>query len=448
MTKPARGASASAPPADAASRTFSLFKDFIAMAQVRRVVVTGMGAVTPIGNNVADFWRNLKAGHSGIRRITRFDPKDVACQIAAEIKDLNYEDHFDKKEIRKNEDFTKNAVIAAREAAAQSGIRDAGLAPEEIGCVLGVGIGGIGFIQEQVLAMKENGARRVSPMLIPKIIANIAPGQMTIDLELRGPSMSVVTACAAGTHAIGEAANMIQRGDATAMLAGGSEAAICEIAIAGFSNMQALTTKFNDRPEEGSRPFDSQRSGFVMGEGAAILVLEEYEHARARGAEILAEVLGYGLSSDAFHITAPAPGGEGGARAIALALKRAGLPPTEIQYINAHGTSTPLNDKNETEAVKAVFGEHAYKLKMSSNKSMIGHLLGAAGAVEAVATIMSIREQIAPPTINFTQPDPDCDLDYVPNQAQPCPIEHAISNSLGFGGHNCTIVLGRVNGSR
>jgi 3-oxoacyl-[acyl-carrier-protein] synthase II len=405
-----------------------------------------MGAVTPLGNGVDAFWDGLKNGRSGLRRITKFDPSNCACQIAAEVTDVDFEQHFDKKDARKIEDFAKFAVIATREACRQSGILDSGLSRDSIGCIMGVGIGGIGFIEEQVKTLVERGARRVSPLLIPRIIANIAPGQVTIDLGLKGPSLSVVTACAAGTHAIGEAASMIRRGDAEAMLAGGTEAAICELAIAGFGNMQALTTDFNDRPAEGSRPFDAARSGFVMGEGAGSVALETYEHAKARGVPILAEILGYGLSSDAYHITAPAPEGEGGARAIAAALRSAGLQPTDIQYINAHGTSTPLNDKNESQAIKTVFGEHAYKLAISSNKSMIGHLLGAAGAVEAIATILTLIHQIIPPTINYTTPDPDCDLDYVPNVSRRAAVTYAISNSLGFGGHNCTLVLTR-NGS-
>ncbi len=413
------------------------------MSRQRRVVVTGMGVVTPIGHTVEAFWSGLKAGQSGIGTISKFDPADCVCRIAAEVRGLDFDQHFDKKEQRKNEDFSKYSLIAGREAVKHSGILDSGLASDEIGCVMGIGIGGIGYIEEQVKSMSDKGPRRVSPMLIPKIIANIAPGVMSIEFGLRGPSLSVVTACAAGTHAIGEAAEMIKRGDATAMVAGGAEAAICQLAIAGFGNMQALTTDFNQEPARASRPFDSKRSGFVMGEGAGILILEDYEHAKARGAQVLAEVKGYGLSSDAFHITAPAPDGEGGARAMTLALKHAGIAPTEVQYVNAHGTSTPLNDKNETAAIKTVFGEHAKKIAISSNKSMIGHLLGAAGAVEAVATVMSLRDQVAPPTINYENPDPECDLDYVPNTARPMQMEYAISNSLGFGGHNCTLVFAR-----
>lgn len=413
------------------------------MTQARRVVVTGMGAVTPIGNDVQTYWEALKAGKNGIGRISKFDPTGFDCQIAAEVKGLDQDQWFDKKEQRKMEDFTKFAVIASRQAAKDSGILESGLNLEQIGTILGVGIGGIGFISEQVTICKERGPSRVSPMFIPKSIANIASGHVSIDLGIKGPSLVVVTACAAGTHALGEAASTIQRGDAVAMLAGGCEAAICPVSIAGFGNMQALATNHNDSPELASRPFDKNRSGFIMGEGSGVLVLEDYEHAKARGAKIYAEIIGYGLSSDAHHITAPSPEGEGGARAMVMALKRAGLKPEDIQYVNAHGTSTPLNDKNETAAMKTVFGEHARKMKISSNKSMIGHLLGAAGAVEAVATVLTLRDQIVPPTINYTEVDPECDLDYTPNQACPFEVHHAMSNSLGFGGHNSSVIFSR-----
>lgn len=413
------------------------------MTQGKRVVVTGMGVVTPIGNTVEEFWESLCEGRSGLGPITKFDASACNCQVAAEVKNLKVEDHFEPKEIRRLEDFVKYPIIAAREASKASGILEAGLAPEDIGCLMGIGIGGIGFIEEQCKLMSEKGARRISPLLIPRIIANIAPGQVSIDLNLKGPSLALVTACAASTHAIGEAAELIRRGDAVAIFAGGSEASICELAIAGFGNMQALASNFNDRPTQASRPFDKNRSGFVMGEGAGMVVLEDYEFAKARGANILAEVKGYGLTSDAFHITAPAPDCEGGARSMALALKKAGLKPEDIDYINAHGTSTPLNDKNETTAIKTIFGDHAYKLAVSSTKSMTGHLLGAAGAIEAIASILAIQNDLIPPTINYTDPDPECDLDYVPNKARQAKLNYVMSNSLGFGGHNCTLILGR-----
>lgn len=416
------------------------------MAQERRVVVTGLGAVTPIGNTVPEYWEGLLAGRSGARRISKFEISDDApCTIAAEVQ-IDFEQHFDRKENRKLEDFVKYSIVAAREAAKDSGLLESGLSGDDIGCIMGIGIGGIGFTEAQCKQAAEKGGGRTSPMLIPRIIANIAPGQVAIDLRLRGPSLAVVTACAASTHALGEAANIIRRGEATAVFAGGSEGAICEIAIYGFGNMQALASGYNDTPQIASRPFDARRSGFVMGEGAAMLVLEDYEHARARGAKIYAEYLGYGQSTDAYHITAPSPDGEGAARAMRLAIKHAGLQPSDIDYINAHGTSTPLNDKTETAAVKSVFGEHAYKLAMSSTKSMTGHLLGAAGAIEAVASILAIRDQILPPTINYTEPDPECDLDYVPNTARKTEVNIVMSNSLGFGGHNASIIFGRING--
>jgi 3-oxoacyl-[acyl-carrier-protein] synthase II len=406
-----------------------------------------MGAVTPIGNTVGDYWEGLLAGRNGAGRITKFEISDDApCTVAAEVK-IDFEQHFDKKENRKLEDFVKFSLIAAREAARDSGILETGLSPNEIGCIMGIGIGGIGFTEAQCKQAVEKGGGRTSPLLIPKIIANIAPGQVAIELGLRGPSLAVVTACAASTHALGEAAHIIQRGDATAILAGGAEGAICEIAIYGFGNMQALASGFNDQPQIASRPFDKRRSGFVMGEGAAMLVLEEYEHAKARGAKIYAECLGYGQSTDAYHITAPSPDGEGAARAMILALRHAGLQPGDIDYINAHGTSTPLNDKTETQAVKSVFGDHAYKLAISSTKSMTGHLLGGAGAIEAIASILAMRDQILPPTINLTDPDPECDLDYVPNRARKARVRRVMSNSLGFGGHNASIIFGRPNGA-
>ena len=413
------------------------------MDQRKRVVVTGMGTINPLGHDVKQFWEGLTAGRSAIGRITKFDPEDFNCQVAGEIRDFDFSQHFTPKDMRKLDGFTHLAVIAARQAAEQSGILESGLSRDLIGCIMGVGIGGIGYIQEQVQTMTKKGPRRVSPMFIPKSITNIAPGQISIFMDLRGPTLSIVTACAAGTHAIGESAAMIRRGDAVAILAGGTEAAICEVAVAGFTNMQALSTGFNDCPAEASRPFDARRTGFVIGEGAGMLVLEDYEHAKARGVPILAEVVGYGLSTDAYHIVAPAPDGSGGARAMAGAIRNAGLEPKDIGYINAHGTGTPLNDKCETMAIKTVFGEHAPQVPISSTKSMIGHLLGAAGAVEAVATIMTIREGTIPPTINLTDPDPECDLDYVPNTARQAQVDYAMSNSLGFGGHNCSLVFGR-----
>jgi 3-oxoacyl-[acyl-carrier-protein] synthase II len=407
-----------------------------------RVAVTGLGAITPIGNDVASFWEALIAGKSGIGTITQFDPSQFDCKIAAEVKGFDAADHLDKKEVRRVERFAQFAMVVARQAYAQSCLKTSGIDLCDVGVVMGCGIGGIGFIEESCNTLRERGPTKISPFMIPKIIANIAPGHVAIDLGLKGPSLAIVTACAAGTHAIGEAAEMIRRGIAKAMIAGGTESAICPIAIAGFDTMKAVCQDSNENPPMASRPFDATRSGFVMGEGAGALILEEMEHARARGARILAEIVGYGLSSDAFHVTAPAPHGEGGARAMRWAVKESGLRPEDFGYINAHGTSTPLNDKLETEAIKTVFGDHARKLAISSNKSMIGHLLGAAGAVEAVATVKTLETQILPPTINYKNPDPECDLDYVPNTARKTSgLRAALSNSLGFGGHNSVVAI-------
>ncbi len=417
------------------------------MMEKKRVVITGIGAITPIGLTAREFWNNLVAGKNGVGVITHFDASNYSTKIAAEVKGFNPEDHFDRKESRKIDQFVRFAVVAARETIADAGLNLSGEDSNHIGVIVGAGIGGIGYIEEQHLVLMKKGARRVSPFLIPKIIANMAPAQIAIYLGLRGPNLAVVTACASGTHAIGDAFKIIQRGDAVAMLAGGTEAAISPLGVAGFCNMQALSQR-NDEPEKASRPFDVQRDGFIMGEGAGIIFLEELEHALKRKARIYCEITGYGLSADAFHITAPSPDGEGGARAMKMAVDDAGLRPEEVDYINAHGTSTPLNDKLETQAIKTVFGKHAYKMAISSNKSMVGHLLGAAGGAEAIATALTITEGIIPPTTNYENPDPDCDLDYVPNAARKANVRIAISNSLGFGGHNCTIVLKKFEDRR
>jgi 3-oxoacyl-[acyl-carrier-protein] synthase II len=408
--------------------------------EARRVVITGLGAVTPIGLNVPAFWDALVSGKSGIGPITLFDASQFEVRIAGEVKDFNPEKHFDKKEVRKIDRFVQYAMVAAREAVADAGINFDHEDRNRIGVLIGAGIGGIDFIEEQHLVLIKKGAKRVSPFLIPKIIPNMAPGMVSIDLGLRGPNVAVVTACATGTHAIGDAFKIIQRGQAIAMVAGGTEAAITPLAIAGFSNMQALS-KQNDHPERASRPFDARRDGFVISEGSGVVLLEEMDHALCRGARIYGEVVGYGLTADAYHITAPSPDGQGAARSMQMALDDAGLQPTEVDYINAHGTSTPLNDKLETVAIRKVFGEHAYKFAVSSNKSMVGHMLGAAGAVEAIASVLTLYHGIMPPTINYEYPDPECDLDYVPNTARRGRVHVVMSNSLGFGGHNCTIVL-------
>jgi beta-ketoacyl-acyl-carrier-protein synthase II len=409
---------------------------------MRRVVVTGLGAVTPIGNNVKDFWSNLVAGVSGIDVIKRFDPVVIGLPviIAGEVKNLNPEQFLDSKELKRMSDFVKFAVIAAKEAIQDSGLELDKIDLTKAGVIVGTGIGGLRDIEEQQKVVMEKGVRRVSPFFIPSGISNMAAGYISIEFGFKGPNSCVVTACATGTHSIGDAFKIIQRGDADIMIAGGTESAITPLGIAGFANMKALSTR-NDEPQKASRPFDAERDGFVMGEGAGILVLEELEHAKKRGAKIYAEVIGYGLTGDAYHITAPCADADGDKRVIMMALNDARINPDEVDYINAHGTSTPLNDKIETLAIKEVFKDHAYKLKVSSNKSMIGHLLGAAGAVEAVATVLTIKNGVIPPTINYEYPDPECDLDYVPNKAIEYPVKVAISNSFGFGGTNACLAF-------
>jgi 3-oxoacyl-[acyl-carrier-protein] synthase II len=400
-----------------------------------RVVVTGLGALTPIGNTVPEFWDGLVAGKTGAGLITRFDTEAFDVKFACEIKGFNAEDHFEKKEVRKMDSFVRYAVVAAREAVADAGLKIDESNSDRIGVVIGVGMGGVTTIEEQMAVLLTKGPNRVTPFLVPKMIPNMAAGLVSIYLGARGPNTCITTACASSTNAVGEAYRMIQRGDATAMICGGAEAT-----ITGFSNIQALS-KRNDEYLSASRPFDGTRDGFVMGEGAGILILESLESAMARGARIYAELAGYGLSGDAFHMTAPGPNGEGGARAMKMAVDSTGMALTDVDYINAHGTSTPLNDKLETQGIKALFGDHARKLMISSNKSMIGHLIGAAGGVEAVATVKTVSEGIVPPTINYQTPDPECDLDYVPNTARKAEVNLALSNSLGFGGHNATIAV-------
>lgn len=409
---------------------------------MRRVVVTGIGAITPIGNNVNDFWSNLIAGKSGIDIIKRFDPfaYKLPVVIAGEVKDFDPTKYLDRKEAKRMSDFVKFASVAAKEAFADSGLEVGKFDPTRAGVIVGTGIGGLRDIEDQEKVLLEKGARRVSPFFIPSGISNMASGYISIEFGLKGPNSCVVTACATGTHAIGDAFKIIQRGDADIMVAGGTESAITPLGIAGFANMKALSTR-NDEPQKASRPFDAKRDGFVMGEGAGVLILEELEHAKKRGAKIYAEIVGYGLTGDAYHITAPCSDADGAKRVIKMALDDARLNPDEVDYVNAHGTSTPLNDKIETLAIKEVFKDHAYKLKVSSIKSMIGHLLGAAGGVEAVATVKTIKEGIIPPTINYEYPDPECDLDYVPNKAIEYPVKVAISNSFGFGGTNACLAF-------
>ncbi len=411
----------------------------------RRVVITGLGVVSPIGTGVEKFWSNLIAGVSGVDTIKRFDPVEIGLpvHIAAEVKDFEAEKYFDKKDAQKVSDFIKFAVAAAEEAIKDSGLLEGKWDPYKVGVIIGTGIGGLKDIEEQQKVLMEKGPRRVSPFFIPYGISNMASGLVAIRFGFKGPNYCVVSACATGNHAIGDAMRLIQKGDIDVAIAGGCESAITPLGVAGFASMRALSTR-NHEPQKASRPFDRDRDGFVMGEGAGILVLEEYEHAKARGAKIYAELVGYGATDDAYHITAPCVDGEGAYMCMKLALEDAKVKPEEIDYINAHGTSTPLNDKSETLAIKRLFGEHAYKLKISSNKSMIGHLLGAAGAVEAVATAKTVQTGIIPPTINLENPDPECDLDYVPNKAIEYLVNYALSNSFGFGGTNACLLFKKL----
>ncbi|WP_340694753.1 beta-ketoacyl-ACP synthase II [Hydrogenobacter thermophilus] len=412
---------------------------------MRRVVVTGLGVVSPIGTGVEKFWKNLIEGVSGVDIIKRFDPIELglSVHIAAEVKDFNPENYFDKKDLPRVSDFIKYAVAASEEAIKDSGLTESKFDPYKVGVIIGTGIGGLRDIEEQQKILAEKGPRRVSPFFIPYGISNMAAGLVAIRYGFKGPNYCVVSACATGNHSIGDAMRMIQKGDIDVAIAGGCESAITPLGIAGFASMKALSTR-NHEPQKASRPFDMERDGFVMGEGAGVLVLEEYEYAKARGAKIYAEIVGYSATDDAYHITAPCADGEGAYMCMKLALEDAKIKPDEVDYINAHGTSTPLNDRAETLAIKNLFGEHAYKLKISSNKSMIGHLLGAAGAVEAVATVKTIQTGVIPPTINLEKPDPECDLDYTPNKAVRKEINVALSNSFGFGGTNACLVFRRV----
>jgi beta-ketoacyl-acyl-carrier-protein synthase II len=405
----------------------------------RRVVVTGVGAVTPLGNDVDTTWENIIAGVSGVGFLTRLNPDDYPAKVVAELKDFNVEEFIDKKDARKMDRFTHYAVAASLMAVKDSGLEITDENSHRVGVWIGSGIGGMETFENQFETFLNKGYRRVSPFFVPMMIPDMAAGQVSITLGARGFNSCTVTACATGTNSIGDAFKVIQRGDADAMVAGGAEAPISRMAMAGFCSNKALST--NTDPQKASRPFDLNRDGFVMGEGSGIVVLEELGHAVARGATIYAEIVGYGATGDAYHITAPAPGGEGGARAMKMAIEDGGLLPEQIDYINAHGTSTEYNDKYETAAIKEVFGEHAYKLAVSSTKSMTGHLLGAAGGVEAILTVLAIKNSIIPPTINYETPDPECDLDYVPNKARNQQITAAISNSLGFGGHNACIAF-------
>ncbi len=410
--------------------------------QRRRVVITGVGLVTPLGTGTEKSWQGLISGKSGIRKITSFDPDGLPCKIAGEVPDFNPDDFIDVKEQKKMDRFIHLGLAAASMAIEDAGIKVNGTNAERIGVIVGAGIGGLSAIEHYKEVLLEKGYRRVTPFFIPMTIINLVSGQISIRYGFKGPNSAISTACATGTHSIGDAYRLIQYGDADIMIAGGTEAAITPLGITGFSVMKALSTR-NDEPEKASRPFDRDRDGFVMGEGAGILVLEELGSAIRRNAKIYAEVIGYGLNSDAYHITSPSPNGEGAARCMRLAINDAGIRPEEVDYINAHGTSTKYGDELETAAIKTVFGDHAYKLCVSSTKSMIGHLLGAAGGVEAVICVLSIFHRIVPPTINLDNPDPECDLDYVPHKARELDINVAISNSFGFGGTNACIVFRR-----
>lgn len=413
----------------------------------QRVVATGLGCISPLGNDVTTTWKNLVTGRSGVSIISHFDASNFKTKIAAEVKGFDGAALFGNSEARKMDRFTQFAIAASMQAIADAGLKIGDFNRDRIGVVIGSGIGGIGTLYEQMLVSINRGPLRVSPFLVPMMLPDSSCGMIAIHFGIRGPNLAVVTACASGTNAIGEATEMIRSGKADIILAGGSEAAIVPIAMAGMNVMNALSTN-NENPEQASRPFDRERDGFVMGEGAAIIVLEALEYAQQRGAPILAEISGYGNSNDAYHISAPAKNGAGAALCMRLALEDARLAITEIDYINAHGTSTQLNDKSETAAIKTVFGEYAYHIPISSTKSMTGHLLGASGALEALISILAIREQIIPPTINYQNPDPECDLDYVPNTARKKTLNHVMSNSFGFGGHNATIILSQLKESK
>jgi len=405
----------------------------------RRVVVTGMGVVSSLGIGVKEFWQSIKSGKCGISKIERIDTTDIPSKVGAEIKNFTPSDFIDKKEAKRMDKFSQYAVVAAQLAVENAKLDIDKINKERMGSIIGSGIGGIETLENQYRVLIEKGPKRVSPFFAPMMIPNMAAGNVAIKCGAKGICECVVTACASSTNSIGNAFKVLQRGDADIIIAGGTEAPITKLTYAGFCASKALTT--NEDPLSCCRPFDLNRDGFIMGEGAGVLILEEYHHAVNRGAEIIAEIVGYSCTDDAFHITAPAEGGEGGARCMKLALEDANLTPSDIGYINAHGTSTVLNDKNETAAIKTIFGEHAYNLAVSSSKSMTGHLLGGSGAVEAIITALSLKEGFLPPTINYNTPDPECDLDYVPNVGRKSDLNYAISNSFGFGGHNASLVL-------
>jgi len=411
----------------------------------KRVVITGLGLVIPIGIGVETAWKNVCEGRSGIGPLTRFDPNGHETKIAGEVKGFNPENYIGKKEIKKMDLFIQYALGASKEALKDSQLKITPENAEQVGVIVGTGLGGLPTIEKYHQVLLEKGPGRISPFFIPMLIANLAAGHIAIQSGAKGPNSCIVTACATGAHCIGDAYRAIVYGDAKAIIAGGTEANITPLTIAGFNAMKAISTR-NDAPEKASRPFEKNRDGFIVSEGAGILILEDLEFALNRGARIYAEIVGYGYTGDAYHITAPPPDGEGAARCMRMAIRDAGLKPEEIDHINAHGTSTPLNDATETQAVRTVFGEHAKKIPISATKSMTGHLLGAAGSTEAIFTILSLREGVLPPTINYEEPDPECDLDYVPNVARRTPIQVAMSNAFGFGGTNATLIFKKYAG--
>ena len=406
----------------------------------RRVVVTGLGAVTPLGNDVPSYWDSIVNGRSGVGRITQFDPSPYTSQIAGEVRDFDPSNWIKPKDARKMDRFVQFSIVASEEAMKDACLDMAAEDPDRVGVLVGSGIGGLIVIEKQHAVLMEKGPSKVSPFLIPMLITNMASGHVSIRLGAKGPNLCIATACATATHSIGEAARIIASGDAEVMITGGAESATTPLGLAGFCALKALSTR-NDAPERASRPFDAERDGFIMSEGAGIVVIEELEHAKKRGARIYCELAGYGLTADAHHMTAPAPEGAGAARCMKRALCSSGLNPDDVDYINAHGTSTRLNDKFETAAIKTVFGDHARRLPVSSTKSMVGHLLGAAGGVELIAAVLALQNGVIPPTINYENPDPECDLDYVPNTARELEVNVAMSNSFGFGGHNATLLI-------
>lgn len=412
----------------------------MANSELKRVVVTGLGAITPLGNNLQDYWDGLLSGKNGIGPITHFDPSRHACKIAGEVKGFDPQDYMDRKDAKRMDRFAQFAIAASKQAIADAQLEINDLNAEQIGVLIGTGIGGLKVLEDQQEIYLTRGPDRCSPFMIPMMIANMAAGLTAIHVGAKGPNCCTVTACAAGSNAVGDAFRLVQRGYAQAMICGGTEAAVTPLSLAGFAACRALSLR-NDDPAHACRPFDRDRDGFVMGEGAGILVLEELEHALSRGAKIYGEIVGYAMTCDAYHMTAPVPGGEGAARAISLCLKDAGLAPEQVSYINAHGTSTPANDSTETKAIKTALGDHAHQITVSSTKSMTGHLLGGSGGIEAVATAMAVKNDRVPPTINLENPDDECDLDYVANQSREQVVNVALSNSFGFGGHNVTLAF-------